>query len=70
MTLSTQSRIAADASIELDVPAGAEVRYLAVTLAGQRRVAQLVGSARARTRYEAIVQDQVDPHSSSGSGRR
>ncbi len=61
LTLSTKSRVAQDASIELDVPAGAEVSFLAVTLGGQRRIAQLVNAVDARAGYEAIVSERIDP---------
>lgn len=50
-----------DAALTFDVPAGAQVTFLGVTLNGERRIAHLESAAEAQATYEDIVQGIEDP---------
>lgn len=61
LTLSTTASTPKDTSLLVDVPAGAEVTYLGLRLAGTRRIAQLANAASAHATYAEIVEDKIDP---------
>jgi hypothetical protein len=50
-----------DAGLTFDVPAGAQVTFLGVTMNGERRIAHLESASDARETYEEIVQGIEDP---------
>lgn len=60
-TLATTAKVPQDTLLVLDVPVGAQVTYLGMELAGERRIAQLVDGAGARVDYERIVRGVQDP---------
>lgn len=50
-----------DAALTFDVPTGAQVTFLGVTMNGERRIAHLEPASEARETYEEIVQGIEDP---------
>jgi hypothetical protein len=50
-----------DAGLTFEVPAGAQVTFLGVTMNGERRIAHLESATDARETYEEIVQGIEDP---------